>query len=80
MAATLSPEQIGQLVYNQFSNPFDYLGPHKVGSNGSSHWTVRAVFPNAESVVLIDLGNQTAHPMERKTSHQQTSDLGSPQI
>ncbi len=65
MAATLSPEQIGQLVYNQFSNPFDYLGPHEVGSNGSNHWTVRAVFPNAESVVLIDLDTQTPHPMER---------------
>ena len=64
MATTLSLEQIEHLVYNQYANPFDFLGPHEVGQTGNECWTIRAVIPNAESVELVNLSKNTSHPIE----------------
>ena len=65
MSLTLAPEQVNQIVNNLHHNPFEILGCHPVGKNGSvKSWVVRAYLPNATSAWVICPEARTEYPMQ----------------
>ncbi len=53
MPATVAPDQIDRIVWNQHHDPFEVLGPHLIQQDGKTVWAVRAYLPQADSVTLI---------------------------
>ncbi len=65
MSSTLAPEQVNQIVNNLHHNPFEILGCHPLGQNGSvESWVVRAYLPNATSAWVICPEARTEYPMQ----------------
>ncbi|MGP1384179.1 MAG: 1,4-alpha-glucan branching protein GlgB [Thainema sp.] len=67
MPATAAPDQVQRIVENRHHNPFEVLGSHPVGENGSRRWVVRAYLPDAEAAWVIHPEDRNEYPME--TAH-----------
>ena len=67
MTATISPDQVERIVWNQHHNPFEVLGPHQVEQDGKTVWVVRVYQPKADAVWIVfpeqreELPMQSAH-------------------
>ncbi|MEL7313946.1 MAG: 1,4-alpha-glucan branching protein GlgB, partial [Cyanobacteria bacterium J06559_3] len=64
MAVTVAPEQIDRIVWNQHSDPFEVLGPHKIHQDGKTVWVVRAYLPAAEAAWVVLPEARIEHGME----------------
>lgn len=61
---TLTPEQVDRIVWNQYQDPFEVLGPHPISQDGKTGWVVRAYVPNADAVSVIFPQERTEYPMQ----------------
>jgi 1,4-alpha-glucan branching enzyme len=52
MIATLHPDQIDRIVYNQHQDPFEVLGAHPIEGDRPS-WVVRAYLPQANAAWVV---------------------------
>jgi 1,4-alpha-glucan branching enzyme len=52
MIATLHPDQIDRIVYNQHQDPFEVLGAHSIDGDRPS-WVVRAYLPQASAAWVV---------------------------
>jgi 1,4-alpha-glucan branching enzyme len=64
MPATVAPEQIDRIVWNQHHDPFEILGPHMVQQDGQTVWAVRAYLPQADQAWVILPEEHKEVPME----------------
>jgi 1,4-alpha-glucan branching enzyme len=54
MTATISSEQVNQIIYNLHHDPFEVLGCHPLEQNGKiKTWVVRAYLPDAQAAWVI---------------------------
>jgi 1,4-alpha-glucan branching enzyme len=64
MIATLHPDQIDRIVYNQHQDPFEILGAHSIDGDRPS-WVVRAYLPQANAAwVVLQTDQRQELPME----------------
>jgi 1,4-alpha-glucan branching enzyme len=63
MSATISPEQVNQIVYNLHHNPFEILGCHPLEEN-QEKWVIRAYLPKAQSAWVVPASGEEEYPME----------------
>jgi 1,4-alpha-glucan branching enzyme len=61
-------EQIDRIVSNQHPDPFTILGAHPINLSTDSNsdaisWIIRAYFPNAEAVAVVNPDNHRHYPM-----------------
>jgi 1,4-alpha-glucan branching enzyme len=64
MVMTVASEQIDRIVWNQHHDPFEVLGPHQIGENGSATWCVRAYLPRASAAWVVCPEERQEYPME----------------
>ncbi|MEC4983493.1 MAG: 1,4-alpha-glucan branching enzyme [Oscillatoria sp. PMC 1068.18] len=65
MSATIAPEQVNLIVWNQHHDPFAVLGPHPIEENGKiKSWVVRAYLPKAEAAWVVRPTDREEHQME----------------
>ncbi|NDJ77773.1 MAG: 1,4-alpha-glucan branching protein GlgB [Chloroflexi bacterium] len=62
MAADIHPDAIQNLLNGDHGAPFDLLGPHPAGDNAVS---IRAFWPTAKALVVVDEGTSQRHDMTR---------------
>lgn len=53
MTATISPDQVERIVWNQHHDPFEVLGPHQAEQDGKIVWVVRVYQPKADAVWIV---------------------------
>ena len=68
MGSTVSEDQIRQIVFAYYHDPFQVLGAHLVDVDGETRVAIRAFRPEAREVFVIDEANKT-HPMTRLHEH-----------
>jgi 1,4-alpha-glucan branching enzyme len=64
MTATVAPEQIDRIAWNQHHNPFEVLGPHMIQQDGKTVWAVRAYLPSAEAAWVVLPEERQEYAME----------------
>ncbi|NJN87194.1 MAG: 1,4-alpha-glucan branching enzyme [Leptolyngbyaceae cyanobacterium SL_7_1] len=64
MSATVAPDQVERIVWNQYQDPFEILGPHQIEQDGKTVWVVRAYLPHAEAVWVRLPEERKEYPMQ----------------
>jgi 1,4-alpha-glucan branching enzyme len=64
MSTTITPDQVDRIVWNQYQDPFEVLGPHPIEQDGKTSWVVRAYLPDADAVSVIFPQELTEYPMQ----------------
>ncbi len=62
-AATVSAQDVEKIARNLHHDPFTILGPHEVAWHGEKIWVIRAWFPDAASVAVLDPQSRTHYEM-----------------
>jgi 1,4-alpha-glucan branching enzyme len=66
MKMTISMEEVNKILSGEHNDPFSVLGIHKVTVNEASEFfAVRAYFPNAAEIDLMDASGSTLYKMEK---------------